>query len=408
MKVDIDAGRLLGRLDTFATIGATGSGGVNRQALTPEDRQARRLLAELALARGFSVHQDAIANLFVRREGSDPARPPLMIGSHLDSQMKGGRFDGALGVLAAFEVLEVLEDAGIETRAAVEAVAWTNEEGCRYQPGCMGSKAFVSGRIPEQWTSLRSSDGGLFSADLQATLTALPQAQPRPLGFPVEGYLELHIEQGPFLERENVPIGLVEGVQGTRWFEISMTGQAAHAGTTAREFRQDPMAAAVDGLGRLYAAIMPKDEQARFTVGRLQLSPGSVNAIPERADFTVDLRHPDTAELDRLEALIGDCCRQAAGSAGCAAEVRRVFEMAPTTFCDALLHRLELAADALGLEYRPLLSGAFHDALFMNQVAPAAMIFVPCRGGLSHNEAEYVEPHHAVAGARMLLAAVLG
>ncbi|MDX8492520.1 Zn-dependent hydrolase [Mesorhizobium sp. VK22B] len=403
----IDAQRFLSRLDAFALIGATPKGGVNRQALSPEDRRARRLLAELGQARGFSVGQDAIANLFIRREGKDNSRPPFLIGSHLDSQLTGGRFDGALGTLAAFEVLEALEDAGVETPFPVEAVAWTNEEGSHYQPGCMGSMAFASGSIPQLWTTLRGHDGSLFADELQATLEALPQAAMRPLGFPIAAYLELHIEQGPSLESENIPIGIVEGIQGTRWLEVEITGQSAHAGTTALALRRDAMAAAVRGLGSLYAEIMPCDARARFTVGKLVLEPGAVNAIPEKVAFTIDLRHPESAVLDRLETLIRNTFAEAAAGGGCASTLRRIFDMPPTVFSPLLLERLNEAADSLGLASKSMLSGAFHDALFVNRVAPTAMIFVPCRDGLSHNEAEYVEPDQAVAGARMLLASTL-
>lgn len=403
----INAGRFLGRLDAFAAIGATPAGGVNRQAFSPEDRRARRLLAELAEARGFTVYQDAIANLFVRREGRDASRPPFLIGSHLDSQLTGGRFDGALGTLAAFEVLEALEDACIETGSPIEVVAWSNEEGSHYQPGCMGSMTFASGTVPEEWASLCGHDGSLFADELKATLEALPQAAMRPLGFPIAGYIELHIEQGPSLERENIPIGLVEGIQGTRWLEVAITGQAAHAGTTALAFRHDAMAATVHALDRLYAEVMPRDERARFTVGKLSIAPGAVNAIPERVVFTVDLRHPESAELDRLEALIESTCIEAAAAHGCNSAQRRIFDMAPAAFSEALLDRLREAAASAELRSKPMLSGAFHDALFVNRVAPAAMIFVPCRDGLSHNEAEHVEPRHAIDGARMLLASTL-
>lgn len=403
----INAERFLGRLDAFAAIGATPRGGVNRQALSPQDRDARRLLAELGRARGFGVGQDAIANLFVRREGKDSSRPPFLIGSHLDSQLTGGRFDGALGTLAAFEALEALEDAGVETLIPIEVVAWTNEEGSHYQPGCMGSMAFASGTIPEQWTALRGHDGALLAEELQATLDALPKAAMRPLGFPIAGYLELHIEQGPSLERENIPIGIVEGIQGTRWLEVSITGQTAHAGTTALDFRRDAMSSAVSALGGLYTKIMPRDERARFTVGRLSVEPGAVNAIPEKVTFTVDLRHPESDELDRLESLTERTCAEAASLGGCTLALRRIFDMPPTVFSAFLLVRLKQAAETLGLRSKPMLSGAFHDALFVNRVAPAAMIFVPCRDGLSHNEAEYVEPEQAVAGARMLLASTL-
>jgi len=403
----IDAERFLGRLRDFAAIGATPAGGVNRQAFSPEDRRARRLLAELAGSRGFAVNQDAIANLFIRREGRDPKRPPFLIGSHLDSQLTGGRFDGALGTLAAFEVLEALEDAKVETTIPIEVVAWSNEEGSHYQPGCMGSMAFASGAIPDGWAALRGHDGSPFAEELKATLEALPEAAMRPLGFPIAGYLELHIEQGPSLEREEIPIGIVEGIQGTRWLEVTMAGQAAHAGTTALAFRRDAMAATVGALDRLYTGIMPRDERARFTVGKLAIAPGAVNAIPERVVFTIDLRHPEAAELDRLEALIETAFAEAATRHGCVSAQCRIFDMPPATFPQALLGRLREAADGLDLRSKPMLSGAFHDALFVARVAPAAMIFVPCRDGLSHNEAEYVEPHHAVDGARMLLASTL-
>jgi N-carbamoyl-L-amino-acid hydrolase len=403
----IDAERFLGRLDAFARIGATPKGGVNRQALSPEDRCARRLLAELAQARGFGVHQDAIANLFIRREGKDNSRSPVLIGSHLDSQLSGGRFDGALGTLAAFEVLEALEDASVEAPFPVEAVAWTNEEGSHYQPGCMGSMAFATGSIPEQWFTLRGHDGSLFADELQATLEALPEAAMRPVGFPIAAYLELHIEQGPSLEDENIPVGIVEGIQGTRWLEVEINGQSAHAGTAALAFRRDAMAAAVRGLGRLYAEIMPRDERARFTVGRFAVEPGAVNAIPERVAFTIDLRHPESAALDRFETLIKSTFAEDASAGGCTSTLRRIFDMPPTVFSPVLLERLHEAADSLRFTSKSMLSGAFHDALFVSRVAPAAMIFVPCRDGLSHNEAEYVEPDQAVAGARMLLASSL-
>ena len=207
----IDGDRLLGRLDAFARIGATPAGGVNRQAFSVEDRSARRLLAELALARGFSVFQDGMANLFIRREGSDATLPPLLIGSHLDSQPTGGRFDGALGTLSAFEALEALEDAQAETRMPIEVVAWINEEGSRFAPGVMGSMAFT-GADTAAWKSLVGSDGACLAGELEATISALPEAAPRPIGMPISGYIELHIEQGPSLEKEQLPIGVVTAV----------------------------------------------------------------------------------------------------------------------------------------------------------------------------------------------------
>ena len=241
---EVNPARLLRSVADFAAIGATSAGGVNRQALSVEDRAARQLLAERALARGFAVFQDEAANLFVRREGRDATLPALLVGSHLDSQPTGGRFDGALGTLSAFEALEAIADAGIETDRAIEVVAFTNEEGSRFSPGCMGSMAFAGAGNLSDWRGVRATDGALLADELTATLQALPQARIRPTGNAISAFVELHIEQGPVLEREDVPIGVVTAVQGTKWLEITFSGEAAHAGTTPLEFRKDPMGAA--------------------------------------------------------------------------------------------------------------------------------------------------------------------
>jgi N-carbamoyl-L-amino-acid hydrolase len=403
----INVERLLGRLAAFATIGATPAGGVNRQALSREDREARALLASLGHARGFSIHQDEIANLFIRRPGQDNMLPPFLIGSHLDSQPTGGRFDGTLGTLAALEVLEAMEEAGVETNRPVEVVAWTNEEGSRFSPGTMGSMAHRHGHVPETWASLTGSDGALFAEELAATLKALPNATPRPLGRPVAGFLELHIEQGPALEKEKIPVGVVTEVQGTRWLDVTITGQAAHAGTTELTYRRDPMAAAADAMHHLFGSVMPRDERARLTVGRVAAEPGSVNAIPGAISFSIDIRHPAEAMLDSLEKHVSDICSVSADAHGCTVEMKKLFAMAPARFSEGMVDILEGSAKRLGIPYKRMISGAFHDALHLSAIAPTAMIFVPCRNGLSHNEAEYVEPEHAVIGARLLLEATL-
>ncbi|CAN7269726.1 Zn-dependent hydrolase [Phyllobacterium sp. LjRoot231] len=403
----INGERLLQRLDEFALIGATPAGGVNRQALSPEDRAARAKLASLAEHRGFGVFQDSMANLFIRRRGLSADLPPFLIGSHLDSQPMGGRFDGALGTLSAFEVLESLEDANVQTPTAVEVVAWTNEEGSQYSPGCMGSMAFASGAIPSDWYSTRSPDGKVLGEELAATLDALPDAIQRPLGVPVSGYLEVHIEQGPSLERENIPIGIVHAIQGTRWLEVVVTGQTAHAGTTQLSFRRDPLVAVTEALQELYNSVMPKDERARLTIGRISVEPASINAIPGKVSFSVDLRHPDARELARLENHVRAICEEKALALGCEATIRRTFDMPPAQFSPLLLQAVEQAATRLGVAFKPMLSGAFHDALFLARVTDAAMIFVPCRDGLSHNEAEFVKPEHSVLGAEVLLESTL-
>ncbi len=405
--LSINGQRLIDQLDRFAQIGATAKGGVNRQALTGPDRQARQLLTELALQRGFKVFQDPIANLFIRREGRNPDLSPLLIGSHLDSQPTGGRFDGALGTLAAFEVLETLEDCGVETERPVEVVSFTNEEGCRFAPGCMGSMAFAAGSIPSAWETMRATDGALFADELSATLESLPVAVMRPLGTPVFAYLEVHIEQGPSLEKEGLPIGIVTGIQGTRWLEVIIEGQTAHAGTTALQYRHDPMQATANALAELYRDIMPADPAARFTIGRMALEPGAVNAIPATVRFTIDFRHPSLTTIGVMEQTIRMAIQQAAADTGCSATISQIFDMPPASFPDELLAVLDQAAQERDFSTKRMLSGAFHDALFMNRVAPSAMIFVPCRDGLSHNEAEYVEQEHSIAGGNMLLASLL-
>lgn len=403
----INANRLNARLQAFAAIGGTPKGGVNRQALTEGDRRARRLLAELALARGFQVSQDPMANLFVWRKGRDETLPPLLIGSHLDSQPAGGRFDGALGTLSAFEVLESLEDAGTVTDRCVVVVAWTNEEGCRFSPGCMGSMAFSEGAIPSLWQDKVATDGAGFAKELSLTIQSLPEADILPLGFPVHAYLEVHIEQGPSLEAAGIPIGVVKGIQGTRWLDVTITGQTAHAGTTGLAWRRDPLRALTSALSSLYEAVMPGDPEARFTIGRISAAPGSVNAIPEDARCTVDMRHPDPGRLDEIEELTRSCIAQEAERHGCHVKISRSFDMPPCVFSEGLQLAINRAAVACGVETVPILSGAFHDALFVNRAAPAAMIFVPCRDGLSHNEAEHVEPSHVVVGCDVLAQAAL-
>ncbi|MCQ4630346.1 Zn-dependent hydrolase [Shinella sp. CPCC 100929] len=403
----VNPDRLLQSVSDFAAIGATPAGGVNRQALSAEDRAARRLLAERALARGFTVFQDEAANLFIRHEGRDAAQPPLLIGSHLDSQPTGGRFDGALGTLSAFEVLEALADADVEIERAIEVVAFTNEEGSRFSPGCMGSMAFSGAANVADWQAARSTDDVLFADELRATLDALPEAEIRPAGHPISAFVELHIEQGPVLERENVPIGIVTGVQGTKWLEVAFSGEAAHAGTTPLEFRKDPMAAAAAAIARIQDGIMPSDPAARLTVGRISAEPGSVNVIPGRVSFTVDMRHPDAEALAAIERRVHEECLAAAKRWGCEAAIALRVDMPPGRFATAVTAAIAESCAALGIASRPMVSGAFHDALFVNRVAPSAMIFVPCRNGVSHNEAEFVSDEHIVTGARVLLGVAL-
>jgi beta-ureidopropionase / N-carbamoyl-L-amino-acid hydrolase len=405
--VRVNGPRLLERIEQFAQIGRTNVSGVDRQALSVRDREARRLLAEIGLSRGFQISQDSMANLFLRREGSNRHAPPLLIGSHLDTQPNGGKFDGALGTLAALEVIETLEDKRIDTDLPIEVVAWTNEEGSRFSPGSMGSAAFSSRSMPENLGRPAVGDAGILESEIAATIAALPQAKSRPLGFDIHGYIELHIEQGRSLELGEIPVGIVSGIQATRWLEIHVSGEAGHAGTTEYEERKDALVATVAALDELFGTVMPQDPDSRLTVGRLTVAPGSTNVIPEKVTCSLDLRHPHLDRLDEIDRTVRRIFMAAAARYRCKLDVTQLLDMPPVQFSEAVLRHLDAAALKSNLRARRLISRAFHDALFISRVAPTGMIFVPCRGGVSHNEKEYVEPEHSVSGAQMLLASVL-
>jgi N-carbamoyl-L-amino-acid hydrolase len=396
----IDEARLWQRHMAMARFGARADGGVDRQALSEEDIAARRQLIGWAEARGFACAVDPIGNLFVRREGRERDLPPVLTGSHLDSQPTGGKFDGAYGVLAGLEALEALEDLSLSTRRPIEAVAWTNEEGSRFQPGAMGSAAFV-GRV--QLDALRATvdrAGTRLGAALDQTLAATPSAARRALGFPVAAYVESHIEQGPLLEADGKVIGAVTGIQGSRWFAVEVTGEEAHAGTTPLKARKDALKAATAMVAALESLMDDAHDIVRFTVGRFEVSPNSPNTVPGRVFFTIDFRHPDPAVLQRLGDRIEATCRGQAR--GCAVTVTPTFDAPPTDFTPEIVALVSAAAARLGLPHRDIFSGAFHDAKFLAEIAPTGMIFVPCARGISHNPAESAKPADLAAGARVL------
>ena len=391
--------RLWHRHMDMATLGATPKGGVNRPALSALDAEARKRLIGWAGARGFTAMTDAVGNLFIRRAGREPGLPVVMAGSHLDSQPTGGRFDGTYGVLAAFEVLEALEDAKIETRRGVEAVAWTNEEGARFTPGLMGSGVF-SGRFTLQ-SILGNLDGdGISVADALTEFLASTPNLPNRDGVTPYAYLEAHIEQGPILERAERTIGVVGGIQGARWFEVEYTGSEAHAGTTPLSARRDALAAAIRMLAAMGHHVPDASDTVRFTVGRFQAYPGAPNTVPGRVAFTIDLRHPDAGSLDDYEALIRRVAEDAASP--CTVSIRETFNAAPTRFDSKLVDMVRKAATDCELSHMDMVSGALHDAAYLSATCPTAMIFIPCADGISHNEVEAAAPEDVTAGARVL------
>ena len=394
--------RLWQRHADMAKLGGTPKGGVNRQALSPEDAAARNQLAAWAKARGFSISTDAIGNLFVRREGSDPDARPVLSGSHMDSQPTGGRFDGMYGVLAAFEALEALEDAGIETRRPVVAVAWTNEEGSRFQPGAMGSAVFAGHYGLDDMLAAKDWKGVKLADALAETLGAAPAPMRagKP-GFALDYYVEAHIEQGPRLENAGMTIGVVTGIQGSRRYIVETDGEEAHAGTTPRAARKDAFAAATRIAAAMYKATTDADDTLRFTIGRVEVHPGSPNTVPGKATFTIDMRHPQDAVLEAHEKTLRDIV--AGRAAPCSAKIERVTAVAPTDFDPRVIDLVRGKAGALGLSHMDMPSGAGHDAMHIARLCPAGMIFVPCERGISHNEIENATPADLAAGTRVLV-----
>jgi beta-ureidopropionase / N-carbamoyl-L-amino-acid hydrolase len=397
--------RLWQRHADMAKLGGTPKGGVNRQALSAEDAAARNQLAGWAQARGFAVFTDAIGNLFVRRDGTDAQAAPVLSGSHMDSQPTGGRFDGMYGVLAAFEALEALEDAGIRTKRPVMAVAWTNEEGSRFQPGAMGSAVFAGHMQLEECLALVDAAGVSFRDALGETLAATPKLPRRPFGFPIAAYVEPHIEQGPQLEASGRQIGVVTGIQGARWYVVEVDGEPGHAGTSPLAGRKDAARSAVAMIGALQELMHDATDQVRFTVGRIEVFPNSPNTVPAKVTFSIDFRHPDLAVLDARGGRIEEVCRRSAGP--CAVQVRATFNRPPCVFPRQIVDTVERAAQALGRAHMRLPSGAFHDANFLADVAPTGMIFVPCAKGISHSPAENALSEDLAAGARVLAATLV-
>lgn len=394
--------RLWQRHVDMAKLGGTPRGGVNRQALSPEDAAARNLLMSWAKARGFSISTDAIGNLFVRREGSDPKALPVMSGSHMDSQPTGGRFDGMYGVLAAFEALEALEDAGVKTKRPVMAVAWTNEEGSRFQPGAMGSAVFAGHNKLDEMLAAKDWKGVTLKDALAETLKTAPapMRDGKP-GFPLDGYVEAHIEQGPRLENEKKTIGIVTAIQGSRRYIVETLGEEAHAGTTPRAARKDAFAAALRVAQAMYEATTDKDDSLRFTIGRVDVSPGSPNTVPGKTIFTIDMRHPSDAVLDAHEKKLHEIV--ATKAAPCPATIERVMVVPPTDFAPLVIDLVRAKTNTLGLSNMDMPSGAGHDAMHIAQLCPTGMIFVPCERGISHNEIENASPSDLAAGARVLV-----
>ncbi len=392
--------RLWDRLMVLSGFGATESGGVNRQALSDEEIAARAQLVRWAEAIGLEPSTDPLANLFLRYRGTNPALPPVLIGSHIDSQPTGGKFDGAFGVLAALEAVEAIIAGGVRPRRSIEVVSWMNEEGSRFAPGMMGSAGFCDVRKLDDMLRIRDQSGIAVETALHKVLSAESRVSRRPLGAKPAAFVEAHIEQGPILELEGKTIGIVTGIQGKRTFRVEVAGEENHAGTTPRSARRDAFLAAVDIVRALHEALWDDEDVVRLTIGMFNVSPNVPSVVPARVVFSLDLRHPDPARLRALGDAIGEVCRTAAGR--CAVAVHELLHEPPLEFPLAIRQTIRSVATALQVSCMDIPSGAGHDARYLHYLCPTGMIFIPCKGGISHNEAESILDNHAADGARVL------
>ncbi|WP_456623469.1 MULTISPECIES: Zn-dependent hydrolase [unclassified Bradyrhizobium] len=396
----IDPDRLWTRLMALAEIGATPAGGVDRQALSDGEIAAWHRVIAWAVEAGLTASTDAAGNLFLTLAGRDRAAPPLLVGSHLDSQPTGGKFDGAAGVMAALEVVASLAARGEMPVRDVIVVAWMNEEGCRFAPGMMGSEAFAGERSLAAIRAARDASGISVGEALDRLHAAFPDLPHRPLGFAVGAYLELHIEQGPLLEAAACTIGVVTGIQGKKTFQVVVEGAEGHAGTLAQQDRRDALAAFARMAAALDAEIGAIDADIKFTIGRVTVEPNAPSVVPSRVTFSIDLRHPDNAVLGAAGARIAALCSRHAPP--CRVTVTPLVDAPSNAFDPRLRARIARAARDQDVPAMAILSAAGHDARHLSKLCPAAMIFIPCRDGASHVEHEWAEPAHVAAGASVL------
>jgi hydantoinase/carbamoylase family amidase len=396
----IDEARLWRRIMMLAEIGATPAGGVNRQALTKDEIEAWRVVIGWAHEGGLEPSTDAAGNLFLTLRGGDPQAAPLLVGSHLDSQPTGGRFDGVVGVLAGLEAVVAMAERRQRPTCDIVVVAWMNEEGCRFAPGMMGSEAFVGVRSIEEIRATRDVTGLSVGEALDTLHRSFPDVPHRPLGFAPGCYLELHIEQGPLLEAEARVIGVVTGIQGKKTFEVTIEGGEGHAGTVPMAERRDAIASFARMASVLHAEIGGRDSLTKFTIGRLLVEPNAPSVVPARVTFSIDLRHPDNAILNELGDRLVVLCRDFAPP--CAVAVKPMTEAKSNDFDPRLRSLIARLAAVQGHRSMSILSAAGHDARHLAKVCPSAMIFIPCRDGVSHAEYEWVEPAHLAAGASVL------
>ncbi|MFC0241411.1 Zn-dependent hydrolase [Rhodopseudomonas telluris] len=402
-NLQIDSARLWDTIHTTAKFGGTPKGGVRRLTLGPEDKQVRDWFRSACEQAGLEVRIDALGNMFALRKGRDMSKPPIGLGSHLDTQPTGGKFDGILGTLGALEVIRTLNDAGIETELPLCVTNWTNEEGSRYAPAMMGSAAFVGDFTVEDILS-RKDAAGISVAE---ALDSIGYRGDQAVGTqPFSGFIELHIEQGPILEAEGKTIGVVENGQGVLWYDGKITGFESHAGSTPMNLRRDALAT-LSEIVLAVERVATELGNAVGTVGEAVIAAPSRNVIPGEIAFTIDARSADAAILAQLDARIRAAAAEIAAKRKVEVTLDLVWRKEPTHFDTTLVGAVATAAETLGYANRRITSGAGHDACNLNAKVPTAMIFVPCKDGISHNELEDATQADCAAGANVLLHTVL-
>ncbi len=400
----VNGQRLWASLMELARIGATPKGGVCRLALTDLDRQGRDLVSGWAREAGMTVTVDKIGNIFMRRAGKNDALPPIVCGSHIDTQPTGGKFDGNYGVLSGLEVVRTLNDRGIVTDAPIEVVAWTNEEGSRFVPVMMGSGVFAKAFTLDVAYAAKDV-AGLTVKDELEKIGYIGTEEPG--AHPIGAYFEAHIEQGPVLEDAGKTIGIVTGVLGLRWYDCVVTGMEAHAGPTPMALRKDSLQVATRIMQEVVAIANRYPPYGRGTVGFVQVHPNSRNVIPGTTKFSIDLRNVDSARLDAMDAEIRAFGAQIAAETGLSVGIEQVSYFPPCPFEKGCVAAVAHGAEKYGYSAMEAVSGAGHDAVYMARLAPAGMIFIPCKDGISHNEIEDAKPEHIEAGCNVLLHAML-
>ena len=399
----INAARLWDSLGEMALIGPGVAGGCNRQTLTDADGVGRHLFARWCADAGMTMGVDSMGNMFAARAGTDPDALPVYMGSHLDTQPTGGRYDGVLGVLGALEVVRTMNDLGVKTRHPIVVTNWTNEEGARFAPAMLASGVFAGLHTQDYAYGRTDMDGLRFGDEL---------ARIGWVGFEVVGarkmhaMLELHIEQGPILEAEGAAIGVVTHGQGLWWLEITLTGRDAHTGSTPMALRANAGLGMARMVERVHQIAMAHQPGAVGTVGQIKVFPNSRNVIPGKVIFTVDVRSPDQTKLDLMRGEVERAAYAVAAELGLGCAIEAVGHFDPVTFDENLVKIIRQSAEKLGLSHMDIISGAGHDACWINRVAPTVMIMCPCVGGLSHNEAEEISPEWAAAGTDVLFHAV--